>query len=451
MEYVNTKLIEFNKYLENRKVAILGLGVSNLPLIDYLHDNKAQVTVFDEKEIDAIPKDIMDKITKYAMEFSLGKNALSKLVGFDLIFRSPSILPTHPMLEAESDRGAIVTTEIEMLIEMCPSKVIGITGSDGKTTTTSLINHILEKAGYKTFLGGNIGTPLFTKLPEITPEDMVVLELSSFQLMGMEISPQIAVMTNITPNHLNIHKDYQEYIDAKKNIFKYQDENGILVLNYDNEITRECAKKANGKVIFFSSKTKLDNGYIVDEDVIKECDDKVRKHNDFCNTSCPHRTKEHWNEFVNAINSKLGNNNNYNVPNNNNTKYKVGENVTINGVYTSSTSTQKLNPARKTGTITKIIPGVNNPYLLDNGNLGWVNDNCIVGMESSASSTSINFSKGQSVLLKASATKYCTGETIPAWVKNKKYTIMQVGTGNTHPDGVLLEEIMSWVYKKDVQ
>ena len=97
MEYVNTKLIEFNKYLENRKVAILGLGVSNLPLIDYLHDNKAQVTVFDEKEIDAIPKDIMDKITKYAMEFSLGKNALSKLVGFDLIFRSPSILPTHPM------------------------------------------------------------------------------------------------------------------------------------------------------------------------------------------------------------------------------------------------------------------------------------------------------------------------------------------------------------------
>ena len=179
--------------------------------------------------------------------------------------------------------------------------------------------------------------------------------------------------------------------------------------------------------------------------------DKVKKHDDFCNTSCPHRTKEHWNEFVNAINSKLGNNNNYNVPNNNNTKYKVGENVTINGVYTSSTSTQKLNPARKTGTITKIIPGVNNPYLLDNGNLGWVNDNCIVGMESSASSTSINFSKGQSVLLKASATKYCTGETIPAWVKNKKYTIMQVGTGNTHPDGVLLEEIMSWVYKKDVQ
>lgn len=178
--------------------------------------------------------------------------------------------------------------------------------------------------------------------------------------------------------------------------------------------------------------------------------DKVKKHNDFCNTSCPHRTKEHWNDFINAISNKLDSNTN--TSNNNNTlRYKIGETVTINGVYTSSTSTQKLNPARRTGTITKIIPGANNPYLLDDGNLGWANDNCIVGVGSSAPSTSVNFSEGQSVLLKASATKYCTGETIPAWVKSKKYTIMQVGKGNTHPDGVLLKEIMSWVYKKDVQ
>ena len=94
----------------------------------------------------------------------------------------------------------------------------------------------------------------------------------------MEISPSISVITNITPNHLNIHKDYEEYIEAKKNIFKYQNENGILVLNYDNEITRNCAKEANGKVIFFSSKEKLENGYIVDNGIIKECEDKIRKH-----------------------------------------------------------------------------------------------------------------------------------------------------------------------------
>lgn len=278
MEYVNEKLEEFNKYLANRKVAIIGLGVSNLPLIDYLYEKKAKVTVFDEKEIDEIPKDTMDKITKYAFAFSLGKNALSKLVGFDLIFRSPSVLPTNPALVEEANRGAIVTTEIEMLIEMCPSRVIGVTGSDGKTTTTSIIYEIIKKAGYNCYLGGNIGVPLFTRLGEMTPDDVVVLELSSFQLMGMKVSPQIAVMTNITPNHLNIHKDYEEYIEAKKNIFKYQDEDGILVANYDNEITREVAKEANGKVIYFSSKQKLDDGYIVDVDVIKECDDKLRKH-----------------------------------------------------------------------------------------------------------------------------------------------------------------------------
>ena len=104
------------------------------------------------------------------------------------------------------------------------------------------------------------------------------MELSSFQLMGMEVSPNISVITNITPNHLNVHKDYEEYIEAKKNIFKYQDRDGIVILNYDNEITRNCSAEVKGKVIFFSSKEKLDNGYIVDDDVIKECDDKLRKH-----------------------------------------------------------------------------------------------------------------------------------------------------------------------------
>lgn len=135
-----------------------------------------------------------------------------------------------------------------------------------------------KKPGYRTFLGGNIGNPLFTKLPEMTPEDIVVLELSSFQLMGMAISPTISVITNITPNHLNIHKDYEEYIEAKKNIFKYQKDEDIVVLNYDNEITKNCAKEAIGKVVFFSHKEKLENGFIVDGKMIKECEDGVRKH-----------------------------------------------------------------------------------------------------------------------------------------------------------------------------
>ena len=278
MEYQNEKLIEFEEYIKNRKVAIIGLGVSNLPLIDYFHEKKSIVTVFDSREIGEISKEIIDKITNYAMEMSLGKGYLNKLKGFDLILRSPSCLPTIPELEEEANKGAIVTTEVELLMKMCPAQIIGVTGSDGKTTTTTLISEILKKAGYNCYVGGNIGTPLFTKLHEIMPDDKVVLELSSFQLMGMEVSPSISVITNITPNHLNVHKDYEEYIEAKKNIFKYQDRDGITILNYDNEITRNCSAEVRGKVIFFSSKEKLDNGYIVDDDVIKECEDKLRKH-----------------------------------------------------------------------------------------------------------------------------------------------------------------------------
>ena len=182
MKFVNEKLNEFNEYLNGRKVAIIGLGVSNIPLIDYMRKYKAQVTVFDNRTIDDIDKSVMDKIVSYGMKFSLGHDCLSMLKGFDLIFRSPSCLPNREELVAETERGAIVTTEIEMLLELCPCKTIGITGSDGKTTTTTLTYEILKAKGYNVFLGGNIGIPLFTKVEEMLPEDIVVLEMSSFQL-----------------------------------------------------------------------------------------------------------------------------------------------------------------------------------------------------------------------------------------------------------------------------
>ena len=277
MEYINKKLEDFDEYIRYRKIAIIGLGVSNIPLLDYMYQRKANVTVFDDREQQDIPDKIMDKIMLYKYDFSFGKNCLKKLKNFNIIFRSPSCMPTKKELIEES-RGSIVTTEIEMMMKMCPCKIIGITGSDGKTTTSTLIYTILKENGYNTYLGGNIGIPLFTKLSEIKPDDVVVLELSSFQLMDMKISPNIGVITNITPNHLNIHKDYQEYINAKKNIFKYQNENDIIILNYDNEITRNCAKETISQVEFFSSKTKLENGFIVDEKIIKECRDNIRKH-----------------------------------------------------------------------------------------------------------------------------------------------------------------------------
>lgn len=276
----NTNLEEFEKYARGKKVAIIGIGVSNLPLLEYFYDLNARVTIFDSKESNQISVEAMQKIEKYGFEFIGGKDSLSRLKGFDIIFRSPSCMPDRPELVEAVENGAVLTSEIEMVLKLAPCKVIGVTGTEGKTTTTTLINEIVKKSGRKTYLGGNMGKPIFTKIRNVKPENIIILELSSFQLSDMDISPDISVVTNIYPDHLNVHKSYEEYREAKKNIFKHQSENGIVVLNYDNEFTREFAKEANGKVIFFSSKEKLDDGFIYDkaDGTIKYCKDGVRRH-----------------------------------------------------------------------------------------------------------------------------------------------------------------------------
>ena len=278
MKYVNKKLEEFNNYIKNKRVAIIGLGVSNMPLIDYLHNLGSEIMLFNNKPIDKLDNIILDKIYEYKIEYSFGENYLSKLNGFDVIFRSPSCRPDLPEIQREIERGAILTSEIELVLELCPGTTIGITGSDGKTTTTSLIYEILKEENLNCFLGGNIGLPLFTKISEMKPEDYIILELSSFQLMNVTKSPNIAVITNISPNHLDIHKSYDEYIQSKANIFKYQNENDLLVLNYDNQITKGFEKIAKSKVIYFSSKEKLENGLILDNGTIKECENGLRRH-----------------------------------------------------------------------------------------------------------------------------------------------------------------------------
>lgn len=278
MEDKNKMLEEFNQYIKGKKVALIGIGVSNLPLLDYLYNKGSKVTVFDKKQIEDISKDVMDKITFYNMEHSFGENYLERLDGFDLIFRSPSCRPDTPEIEREVEKGAVLTSEIELLLKMTPTHVIGVTGSQGKTTTTTLIYEVLTETGFHCYLGGNIGVPLFTKLGEMTKDDIIILELSSFQLMDMEVSPDISVITNIAPNHLDIHKSFEEYIDAKKNIFKFQNENGLLILNYDDEVTRSFAKEAKGNVRFFSRVNKLDQGIIIEEGIIKEINNRVRRH-----------------------------------------------------------------------------------------------------------------------------------------------------------------------------
>ena len=272
MEYKNEKLEKFNNFLDGKQVAIIGMGVSNIPLLDYFYDKNAKVTIF---STNVLSDEIMDKINKYRYEVELGEDNLSRLKGFDIIFRSPSALPTKHEFQSAVKKGAILTSEIEMVLKLAPCKIIGVTGTEGKTTTTSLIYEICKKAGYNCFLGGNIGKPIFTKINQMKPEDIVILELSSFQLMGMTVSPNISVVTNMFPDHLNVHKSYEEYQDAKKSIFRNQTEDGIVILNKDNEITEKFADEVKGKTIFFSSTKKLKNGYVYDREdgFIKKCTD----------------------------------------------------------------------------------------------------------------------------------------------------------------------------------
>lgn len=267
-------LTEYNNKLKSSKIAILGLGVSNIPLLEYLHNLGCNVVVFNTKPLD---KNIIDKLNIYKIKYYNEENAFDYLHGFDIIFRSPSILPTRKELVIAKEEGAVITSEIRELLHLAPCKVIGVTGSDGKTTTTTLINEILKANSYHTFLGGNIGTPLFTKLPEMKKEDIIVLELSSFQLMDMDISPDISIITNIAENHLDIHSSFEEYIDAKKNIFKYQDNKGILVTNADNEITNKF--KGNGETRYFS-RSKQTNYFYTDGTYIYYNGKKILNKND---------------------------------------------------------------------------------------------------------------------------------------------------------------------------
>jgi len=258
---------DFKRFIKDKNVAVVGIGVSNIPLIEFLIGLGARVTAFDKKNIEKL-KDVVDKYQCKGVKFELGEEYLSNLHGFDIVFKTPSMRIDGKELTIAKNEGAYITSEMEEFVRYCPAKVYGITGSDGKTTTTSLVYSILSAAGFKTWVGGNIGTPLFTKIEEISPDDKVVLELSSFQLMTMDTSPEVALITNLSPNHLDMHKDLQEYIDSKKNIFKYQNKDNLLVLNEDNDVTRSIKGEEKGRLYTFSRNKAVEDGaYYEDGDL----------------------------------------------------------------------------------------------------------------------------------------------------------------------------------------
>lgn len=270
---MNKKVEEFKKEIKGKKVSVIGVGVSNIPAIIYLNKLGAKIIARDKNE------EIPEKLKKLDnIEFVLGEDYLSNLKDSDYIFRSPGVKPSTPEIVEAQKNGVVLTSEMETFIHLTDATVIAITGSDGKTTTTTLTSLFLKEAGKKVYVGGNIGTPLLDKVEEITKDDYVVLELSSFQLMTMNEKIDRAAITNVAPNHLDYHKDYEEYIEAKARVFKNQDENGILVLNEDNEFTNRYESQAKGKIRKFSLEKETKCGvYYKDGKVVSSVSGNIKE------------------------------------------------------------------------------------------------------------------------------------------------------------------------------
>ena len=257
---------EYLSSLQDKTVAVIGIGVSNQPLIRLLLERGIAVTACDKKNRETLGI-VAEQLEANGCRLRLGEAYLDGLTE-DVIFRTPGMRPDLPQLAAAVSRGSVLTSEMEVFFEVCPCPKIAVTGSDGKTTTTTIIAELLKRAGKTVHLGGNIGHPLLAETGKMKPEDVAVLELSSFQLMTMTHSPHIAVVTNLAPNHLDVHKDFQEYIDAKENIFTHQTVEDIAVFNADNPYTLEEASRAVGRARLFSRKKELEDGVFLRGDAV---------------------------------------------------------------------------------------------------------------------------------------------------------------------------------------
>lgn len=273
---MSDKIQNFKNYIKNKKIAVIGIGISNIPTIKFLLENGALVTACDKKSKEDLG-DIADELIQKGAILKLGENYL-KDIKADIVFKTPGMRYDTPELLELSKNGVTITSEMEEFMKICPAKIFAVTGSDGKTTTTTLIYTLLKEEGFNCHVGGNIGTPLLYRIDDIKENDMVVLELSSFQLHTINTPPHVAVITNLSPNHLDWHKDYEEYIDAKKNIMRYQGKDDILVTNSSNDETEKIGREAKGIWRCFSSKK--DAFVCLDDNFITVNDEKYLDIND---------------------------------------------------------------------------------------------------------------------------------------------------------------------------
>ena len=259
-------LQEYIASLRGKTVAVIGIGVSNTPLLRLLLREGIAVTACDRNDRAKLGA-LAEELEAAGAVLQLGDGYLQGL-DQDVIFRTPGLRPDVPELEAAQARGSVITSEMEVFFQVCPCPIIAVTGSDGKTTTTTIIAELLRAAGHTVHVGGNIGHPLLAEAGSIRPTDWAVLELSSFQLMTMTRSPHIAVLTNLAPNHLDVHKSMEEYVWAKENIFRHQQPGDIAVFNLDNAITRELSAHAPGRALYFSRQAEPENGVFLRGDAV---------------------------------------------------------------------------------------------------------------------------------------------------------------------------------------
>ena len=259
---MNISVNAFFEAVKGKTVAFIGIGTSNLPLIKLFADKGARVLACDRKDFEALGENGV-KAKEYGAELILGDGYLNDIEA-DVVFRSPGTPFYKEELTKLRECGTVLTSEMEVFFDLCPCHTIAVTGSDGKTTTTTIISEILKAAGKTVHLGGNIGKPLLPEIESVRPDDFAVVELSSFQLISMRKSPDVAVVTNLAPNHLDIHKDMQEYVDAKRNIVLHQNAFSKAVLNRDNEIADGFSGDVRGRLAHFSVKEKLYNGAYLD-------------------------------------------------------------------------------------------------------------------------------------------------------------------------------------------
>ena len=262
---------EYMERLQGKAVGVIGIGVSNVPLIDALLDHGiTNITACDKRTLEELGETGTHLMNK-GVSLQLGDAYLDSLP-FDVIFRTPGLMPFDEHLMAAKKNGSVITSEMEAFFEICPCRIIAVTGSDGKTTTTTIISELLKQEGYQVHLGGNIGKPLFAEVDSFNDNDIAVLELSSFQLHSMNCHPDVSVITNISPNHLDKHLDYPDYYNAKANIFLKQDQSNILVLNAKDKLSDYYAGMADANIKYFCRGNKVENGVFSDEKSIYRTD-----------------------------------------------------------------------------------------------------------------------------------------------------------------------------------